>query len=165
MSNAMKVVGVITLVASFGIWGYAFSGRADRPAPDLLDDTTWPAAAETLCAEALDEIESMPGALDAADVSERSTQIQTSTDRFAEMMVDLERLPVSTTRDAQITTDWLADWRTLLQDRRRHAQAIRDDPAAPFTITDTGVNERLDKRITRFATTNSLPSCVTPTDV
>jgi hypothetical protein len=164
-TNVVKLLAVVTLVGSFGVWIYAFSGAADRDPPDLLDDASWSEAAEAICSRAVADVEQLPGAIEASDVDERSAQVRAATDRFAEMLVELELLPTSSNRDAQITTDWLADWRTLTQDRYRYADRILDDPAAPFTITDIGVGERLDRRITRMATTNLMPSCGSPTDV
>ncbi len=165
IGRLVKLLAIATLIGSFGVWVYAFSGAADRDPPDLLDHAAWSESAERICSEALTDVESMPGALDAESVDQRSEQLNRATDRFSDMVAGLEQLPTESSRDAQITTDWMADWRTLLEDRRRHAEVILDDPAAPFTITDIGVGERLDRRITRFATTNSMPSCVTPTDV
>ncbi|MDH3294829.1 MAG: hypothetical protein OER95_10980 [Acidimicrobiia bacterium] len=164
-TKALRYFAIVTLIGSFGVWIYAFSGAADRDPPDLLDDATWSSDAEAVCAAALTEVEEMPGALDADDAAERSQQVLDTTDRFDIMVDELAELEAGTVRDSQITADWLADWYVLLDDRRRYARAIVDDPTAPFTITDTGVGERLDKRITRFATTNSMLSCVTPTDV
>lgn len=164
-AKVIRIVGVSTLIASFGVWVYAFSGAADRDPPDLLDDQAWSESAETICGQALTDVAAMPGALDASGPEDRSIQLRDSTARFAEMVGALTQLETSTSRDTQITTDWLADWGVLLESRLRYADAILDDPAAPFTITDTGVSERLDKRITRFANTNRMPSCITPTDV
>ncbi len=156
---------MVTLVGSFGVWVYAFSGRADRDPPDLLNDASWSTAAEEICADALSDVDDIPSAQQAGDAGERSQQVLAATGRFETMVDQLADLPAATPRDEQITTDWLADFRVLMGDRRRYADAVADDPAAVFTITDTGVGERLDRRITRFAVTNSMPSCVTPTDV
>lgn len=165
MGRVIKTFGIATLIASFGIWVYAFSGAADRDPPDLLDDASWSISAEAICGGALADVAAMPSALDATGPDDRSAQIKNATARFDAMVDSLADLETGTARDAQITTDWLADWDVLLESRLRYAEAILDNPAAPFTITDTGVNERLDRRITRFANTNAMPSCVTPTDV
>ena len=164
-ANALKIFGIATLIASFGIWVYAFSGAADRDPPDLLGDEAWSTAAEDICAHALADVTEMPGAAQATDSADRSRQVVATTARFQTMVDDLRLLETTDSRDNQITSDWLTDWQTLLGDRLRYADKIIDDPTAPFTITDTGVAERLDKRITRFASTNSMFSCVAPTDV
>jgi hypothetical protein len=53
----------------------------------------------------------------------------------------------------------------LIQDRYDYATRIAGDPSAQFLITDTGAGERLDRRITRVADTNAMPSCAAPGDV
>ena len=165
LPKLVKIVGIATLIGSFGIWVYAFSGAADRDPPDMLDDSRWSEAAEPICAAALADVASLPNAAIAKSAEERSEQILQANDRFDLMVDDLAALPATSDRDTQITKAWLADLEVLLNDRRRYAAAILDDPAAPFTITDTGVRERLQRRITRFATTNNMPSCVAPSDV
>lgn len=164
-SRVVGMVAVALLLASFGVWVYAYSGRADRPAPDLLDDPAFAAAAEEACALALDDVAAMPGALDAADEVQRAAQIGLSTDRFDQLVAELDGLVGGSDHDVEIQRGWIADWRVILGDRRTYAQALAADPDAQFYLTDTGVAERLDKRVTRMANTNSMPSCVAPTDV
>ncbi len=165
IGRLVKILAVSTLIASFGVWAYAFSGQADRDPPDRLQDGTWSAAAEQICATAMADVAALPGADDAPDPQERSEQVLATTDRFATMVDELDELTPGTTFDRDLTAAWLEDWRLLLSDRRRYAEAVVDDPAAFFTISAVGPGIRLDKRITRFATINSMPSCSTPTDV
>lgn len=159
---------MISLVASFGIWVYAFSWQAAGdlpPPPDTLDDGDWARQAEEICQRALRQAEQMPGALDAVDEQDRATQIEDTTEVFEAMVDDLAEIPTATDLDAEMTDEWLADWRRLMTNRRAFAERLRSDPAAVFTVAGSGGGERLDKRVTRFATTNTMPSCVTPTDV
>jgi len=165
LARVVKLFAISTLVASFGVWVYAFSGQADRDPPDLLQDQSWAEAAETICGDALADVAAMPGAVDAADARGRSEQVLEATDRFRTMVDELDDLNPGTSFDRDLTAAWLDDWRLLLGDRQRYAEAVVDDPAAFFTISAVGPGIRLDKRITRFATINSMPSCVTPTDV
>ena len=160
-----RALAATAITASFAIWVYAYSGLADRPTPDLLDDPAFAAAAEPVCAAAVADVDAMPGALDALDGADRAAQVRSSTDRFAAMVDDLEALVGGTARDEQILTDWLADWRVLLDDRYRYADEVAVDGNARYYQSDLGVNERLDRRLTRLATINGMPSCSTPTDV
>ncbi len=155
----------LVIAASFGVWAYAYSGFASREAPDVLADRALVAQAEDLCATAVDDVAALPNALDAADGAERATQIRASTDRFERLVDDLEALPIGDGRDSRIYRSWLSDWRVLLEDRRDYADRISVDPDAQFYITDIGVSERLDRRVTRFANTNLMVSCAAPTDV
>lgn len=162
---AFRVVAGLIIAASFGVWVYAYSGLADREAPDLLADQQLVADAERICAAALADVAALPNALEAADGPERAQQIRVATDRFEQMVAELDRLPTFDERDGRIFKSWLSDWRVVLGDRRDYADRIEVDPAAQFLITDTGVDERLDRRLTRFANTNRMVSCAAPTDV
>jgi hypothetical protein len=164
-SLALSALAGAALAASFGVWIYAYSGTADREPPDLLSDQGFARRAERACAAALDEVADLPGALDASDEQERAEQIRASTDRFATMVDELDRLVDGDDRDVQILSAWLDDWRVVLDDRYRYADALEADPDAQFYLTDTGVGERLDRRITRLADTNAMHSCGIPTDV
>lgn len=161
----LKAAGVGLALSSFGVWGYAYSGRADRPTPDLLADQAFPAAAERICATAVADIAAMPQALDARDGAERAGQVRASTARFEQMIGELAAAVSGTPRDVAIEQAWLDDWRVMVTDRYRYADAVAEDPAAPYYMTDTGVNERLDRRITRLAATNGMRSCSYPDDV
>ncbi len=152
-------------LSTFGVWGYAYSGRADRPTPDVLADQAFPAAAERICAAAMAEIAAMPQALDAADNTDRADQVRASTTRLQQMVDELSAAVSGTPRDLAIEKAWLDDWRVAVADRYRYADAVAEDPAAPYYMTDTGVNERLDRRITRLAATNRMLSCSHPEDV
>lgn len=156
---------IALIAATFSVWIYAFSGAARRDPPDLLDQPAFAAAAEEVCAAAYAELDEMPGALDATNGPDRSRQVLASTDRLGVMVDELEALATGSERDQQIIGAWLEDWRTLLGDRYRYADAVADDPAAMYVITDTGINELLDRRITRLANTNAMPSCTAPGDL
>lgn len=161
---AKALVGVV-VVGSFGIWVYAFSGAARRDAPDLLGYREFPLTAESVCAAALADIDAMPGALEAVDGPDRGRQIRATTARFETMLDELDPIVGGTERDLEISRGWLADWRVLIQDRYRYADAISDDVNSQFLVTNTGVGERLDRRITRLANTNAMTSCAAPGDV
>lgn len=165
LTIALRVVAGIVIAASFGVWVYAYSGYADRETPDLLADRTLAATSESICAAAVDDVTAMPNALDAADGPERAQQIRATTARYGVMIDDLEQLDRTTERDNTIFSAWLSDWRVILGDRLTYADAIAADPDAQFYVSDIGVSERLDKRLTRFANTNLMTSCAAPTDV
>ncbi len=165
ISLVLKGLGALVVIASFGVWVYAYSGQADRPPPDLLVDTELATRAEAICLAAVTDVDAMPSATEAADGPERGDQIRLSTGRFESMITELERLRVDDPQDRIIMTGWLGDWRTLLDDRLRYADAISEDPDAVFLQTNVAPGERLDRRLTRVADTNRMSSCATPTDV
>ncbi len=158
------LVGGIAVLASFGVWAYAYSGQANRRTPDLLDESAYAIAAGPICDAAMSEFEDLPGALDAADNVERAAQIRVTNDLFTNMISDLEAATTGTPRDHQIIGDWLEDWRTYVGHRADYADRFELDENARFYISSVG-NERLEKRIPRFADTNKIYSCGTPTDI
>lgn len=161
----MRLVAGVAIAASFAIWVYAFSGAARRDPPDLLEDPQFAVRAEQICTAALADIDGMPGALDAIDGPDRGNQIRNTTVRFETMLDELDRLVSGSDRDIEIAGGWLADWRVLIQDRYNYADAITVDDQAQYLVTDVGVAERMDRRLTRVANTNAMPSCAAPGDV
>jgi hypothetical protein len=160
-----RVAAGLIVAASFGVWVYAYSGYADRDAPDIVAERALIEQAEPVCAAAVADVAALPNAIEAADEVERAAQIRVATSRFDTMVEELARFDFVDERDDRIFGAWLDDWRVILNDRRSYADRLELDPNEVFLITDTGVTERLDKRITRFANTNLITSCAAPTDV
>jgi hypothetical protein len=160
-----RVLVGIVVVTSFALWAYAFSGLARRDAPDTLNDPSFAAAAEPICAAAIADIDALPAAMTfEGDPLGRADNLDQATDRLEAMVRSLEPLTTGTDRDRQIIDAWLSDWDTYLGDRRGFAEAIRVDPDEPFQLTG-----RQGKAITapmnRMATVNDMPSCAPPGDV
>lgn len=150
------------ILLSFAPWVYRWSGFADRPFPDTLDNPAFAVSAEPVCASG---VANLPNALSAKSGSARATQIREGTAQLQEMVDELAELVTGTERDQRITNGWLADWQTYVEDRLRYADRIEADENAVFYVTQLDGQERLEKRITRFATTNRMESCATPGDV
>ncbi len=165
LGNLGRGAAILVVAGSFLVWIYAFSGAARRDPPDLLADESFGLQAERACAGAWSDIDAMPGALDAVDGPDRGRQIVASTQRLELMLDELDLLVGGDARDVEIASGWLADWRVLIEDRYRYAEAIAADDQAQFLVTDVGVAERLDRRITRVANTNRMPACGAPQDV
>jgi hypothetical protein len=157
-------LGGVAVLGSFGVWGYAYSGQADRRTPDLLDEPAFALAAGPICDATQEEFESMPRALDAADNIERAGQIRAPNELFTVMINDLEAASTGTPRDHQIIGDWLEDWRTYVGHRADYADRFELDETERFYVSSVG-GERLEKRIPRFADTNEIYSCGPPNDI
>lgn len=157
----------IVVIGSFGVWGYRYSGYADRPPPDLLEDPSFGTYAEGVCSQAMLEVDAVPNALVATDEVDRAGQIRQATDFLSVMVTSLEAAPATerTPRDEEIISGWLHDWRTYVNDRYAYADALEQDPMARFLLSADDLTERPDRRITRLADTNGMPSCGTPGDV
>ncbi len=162
-----KVVMVAILVASFGLWVYAYSGFADRRAPDTFDDASFAADAEIICAEAKIRYDELPNSLRAVDHHARAEQIREANVVLDDMLILLEReasTMTGTERDRGIASLWLNRWRILLSDRADYAERLDQDPAALFFISEEA-GFRAEKSIDYVANTNDMPSCTLPTDV
>jgi hypothetical protein len=160
----------ILVAASFSVWVYGFSGLAARTAPDTLGNESFMVLADPACESANDAVALLPNALDAENHVERAQQVRTNTALYADLVDDLEQIlddPAVTLneRDRGITLEWLADWRQFLADRIDFADRLEDDPQAVFYVAASSGGERLERRITRFANTNDLVNCITPSDV
>lgn len=155
---------------SFAVWGYGFSGQASRTAPDTLGNPSYLAVAEPACAAANDRVAVMPNALDAEDNVDRAQQVRANTAVYSDLVTELEGLLDDPSvnlneRDNGITLEWLQDWRQFLSDRLDYADRLEVDELAVFYVAASSGGERLERRITRFALTNELTSCVSPSDV
>jgi len=165
VSTLLKWLGIAIIGTTFAIWVYAFSGQARRPIPDLLDDDSFAVEAEPRCAMAREQVDKVPIAPLAKDGTERSEHVTQATDILEAMVDDLKPMVTGTERDQEMLNGWLSDWDVLIHDRRRYAAAVAKDPTSAFLITDTNIGEPLERRITRFAVENSMPSCENPGDV
>ncbi len=159
-----KVAMSVTLVASFGVWGYAFSGLADRVAPDTFDNPDYASALDSVCEDSMATFDSLPNAEAAEDNVERAQQISDRNAVLTTMIDQLEAVPSTTDRDANLAGEWIVDWRTYVSERQDYADRFSNDATAIAYFSAVG-GERIEKRITRLARTNLMFSCETPTDV
>lgn len=171
--RGLRRLGVLAVVASFvGIWGYVmyltfFEGRAEPR--DRLDDTTFTAAAEEVCAESVAFFAGLPFANEVASPEERADLLDEASDELEDMVTRLEGLEPPEDADEAVAVErWLADYRTFIQDRREYADAQRDPSNErydqPFSVTDRG-GFQIDVLLDDFARVNYMESCETPDDV
>jgi hypothetical protein len=81
------------------------------------------------------------------------------------MVDDLEAEAASLDgRDADITSQWLTDWRTYLDDRRDYEADLADGSTEPFEVTPRG-NRQITVTMDNFATVNDMEGCATPLDI
>jgi hypothetical protein len=172
----------VAVIGSFGVWAYGLSGAARQPPPDELDSTR--GLIEAIEAdETYIEFEGLPAYSDRAEAicdattqqlgdasrvetaAERATQLRESNRSLVDMVSQLRALPTATERDDSLRSLWLDDWDVLIADRERYADALEADPTAKFNVSQVADNERLERRITRFARTNLMLGCAAPSDV
>ena len=155
---------VAIMMAMAGMWAYAF--LAPQDVPGRMDSTAFPDAAEPRCAETLTTLAALPRSFDVADATERADLVDTATDELTSMVDDLEALVPETEPEQQMVTEWLADWRAYLTNRRDYAERLRTDEDARFYVDQSdrdGV--QITNALDRFATVNAMASCAVPDDV
>lgn len=164
MHPLTKAALTVTLIASFGVWGYAYSGQADRTFPDTLDDAGYAAEIESVCDSEMQRFDALPNAEVADDNVERAEQITDRNQVLIEMIDNIAMVEATTERDGRLTAEWMSDWRTYVAERQDYADRFAQDPTAVAYFSAVG-GERIEKRISRLATTNLMFSCETPSDV
>jgi len=143
--------------ASFWFWALFL---IDKTAVNKFEDRAWAANAEEICAPVKQAVRRLD--LEATeDLDGRAALVTRSTDMFAAMLDDLESPLPNDPKGQAIVPDWIADWRTLLDDRYTYAERLRAGDNVPFTETPVqGVP--ITERIETFAGDNEMDSCAPP---
>ncbi len=157
-----RVLAVLATLAMVGLWIYILWGAPRRDAPDKLADGSFSGAAEPVCAAARDDLAQVPGVASIDEASERADLLDRSTDHLDDMVDDLST-DVPGGEDGEMVSEWLGDWPTYNGDRRRWADALRDDPTARFLVTEKA-GQQITDALDAFAETNDMESCTTPLD-
>ncbi len=154
----------VIVVGSFGLWGYALSGLAERTPPDTLTAPSFATAAEPRCAAARAAIDELPLAMTARSAVERAGTLDEATDIVAALVTELRTIPVDGAVDQALVEAWLGVWDRYVADRRRYADALRSDASARFTLTARN-GKNYTRTMDAMADVNNMPSCRTPGDV
>jgi hypothetical protein len=154
-----KVLFPIGAVLFVGFWTWALF-FASKTAVNKIDDTAWTERAEEICAPIKAELRSME-LLANPSLAIRSDLVTESTDLLAAMLDDIEAVEPVDPKGQAIVTDWIADWRILIQDRYNYSDRLRDGQDVPFTesaVRSVPITERIET----FAGDNAMPSCAPP---
>ncbi|QGG95212.1 hypothetical protein [Actinomarinicola tropica] len=154
-------------ITAFWAWilVYQLQNRGEEDMPDRLDDLSWTAEADRVCAATTERVAELPPAHTSPTADARADVIEEATAEIELMLQELEGLaPADGSRDADITADWIADYRIFLQDRLRFADSLREDPGAQFLVTEK-YGSHITKPIDRFARVNEMEACMSPGDV
>jgi hypothetical protein len=161
-----RVLIVIAVIGMVSMWGYVLYlafGPGRQPSPDELDDPGFAIAAEARCSEALDAVARLPAASESPSATERAAVIDEANAELAAMLDDLDAI-VPRGDDGEIVLEWLADWRTYLDDRERFADALRVDPGSRMLVSAKD-GQHITEHLDQFAADNRMRSCATPLDV
>ena len=159
-SSLLKIAAVAGII---GLWAYAFF-FAPSGNPDRVENEVWLEKAETICSQALNEIDLLPLAKEAKTPADRAELIAQGTRVLEKMKASLAGLPLNSEKDNFNTDSWLSDWDTYLGDRRNHVKRLTElgDIEPLLTATDSG--KSVLERMNGFARVNDLDSCLDPGD-
>ena len=159
-SLLLKVAAVAGIT---GLWAYAFF-FAPSGNPDRVENEVWLEKAETICSQALNEIDLLPLAKEAKTPADRAELIAQGTRVLEKMKASLAGLALNSEKDNFNTDSWLSDWDTYLGDRRNHVKRLTElgDIEPLLTATDSG--KSVLERMNGFARENDLDSCLDPGD-
>lgn len=171
--RTINVVVIGLIIASFiGMWGYVMylsfvEGRVEPR--DRLTDTTFPIAAEAVCAGPVAAIAALPMANEVQSPEQRADLLDHATVELVAMVAELRRIPLpSVDGETGAVSAWLDDWDQYNLDRSEYAAAQRD-PSNPRYDKAISVTDRagfhIDTNIDDFAHVNYMDSCETPDDV
>ena len=161
-----RVVVTVVVVAMVAMWGYVLYlafGPGRQPPPDRLDDPAFAVAAQARCDAALDVVATLPAATESATPDDRADVVEAANEIFTAMLDDLAELAPDG-EDGELVEEWLADWRTYVQDRAEYADAIRADPEAQLLVSAKD-REQITEYLDAFAADNRMIACATPIDV
>ena len=162
-------IGIVTAVLlTSAMWLYAFV-FASREAVNKIGDSGWQHRAESLCAAALLKRleladyrlieDSGPDAL-----RQRADIVDKATDTLEEMVTSIASIPPTDAKGLALVPQWLADYKTYVQDRRDYADVLRSGVNEPFSETMVD-GLPLSEKISTFAADNRAPSCKAPIDL
>lgn len=158
-------VSFIALVISLtALWIYAFFG--DPGVPGRLENPTFPAAAEPVCAAAHAQIRLLPLPNQTPDPGDRADVVDRASDELDAMLAQLQAMVPQNVPETEPETRWIEDWQVYVNDRRAYTEKLRVDPMTRFAVTQSDRDRRqVTSALDRFATINDMPSCVVPDDV
>jgi hypothetical protein len=144
------------------MWIYVFwfdlSGRG-QPL-DRVSDRQWSAAAEAVCAPVRAKVFELPQASSTRTPQERAVVFAQATELLATMVTRLQALPFNgKAAEREVVDRWLADWRTLLQDRQEYIAQLRTGYDGEFGVTAGEGGAPIDGRMDTFADVNHMKSC------
>lgn len=171
MKRLLARAGIaIFVVVMVVFWTWALF-IADPEPVNRIGDRDWAANAETRCAEASAEIDTLanftelePG--DAGQIRQRADIIERANAIIESMLDDLSSTSPSDAKGQAVIPAWLDDYRTYLNDRVEYVALLRrTGENQPFseTITDQGIP--ISELLETFAGDNHMPSCAPKRDL
>jgi len=161
-----RILGATALGAMALFWAWIFAlGGSSVEHNDQMDDTTFAAAADPICARAQADIDEIPTGSSAETFDERADLIDEASDRLVLMIDELAAVPRPLdAEESRIVGEWLIDYDRFVGDRRAYADRLRGGDDGPITLS-AREGRRITNYIVTFAEVNNMFACVPPGDV
>ena len=156
-AKGLLILAGLALFVSFWTWALFF---ASKEAVNKIEDRDWAARAEAICAPVKAELRALERQA-SPDLGVRADLVDQSTDILARMIDSIDAIPPTDPKGRAIVPAWIADYRTLLQDRYDYADQLRRGVDGPFTeAARNGVP--ITEPLETFAGDNEMKSCSPP---
>ena len=105
----LKIAAVAGII---GLWAYAFF-FAPSGNPDRVENEAWLEKADTICSQALDEMDLLPLAKESKTPADRAELIAQGTQVLEKMKASLAGLPLNSEKDNFNTDSWSVSYTHL----------------------------------------------------
>ena len=164
-ARTASVLALLSVLVIAFLWGWALFFPPSNTAPGILEDRSFPDAAEQICSNTAAELSQLPKAFQTTNPTERAVVVTESDVILSAMLDRLDALPrPADAGDAVNIDEWIADWRTYVGDRETYARALTTDPQARFYVTEKE-RRQVSEPVDFFARFNKMYNCVTPDDI
>lgn len=155
----LRLLFLVGAAAFVAFWFWALF-LIDKTAVNKIEDRQWAERAEEICAPVKQSVRRLDLER-TTDLGGRADLVVESTDMLAAMLDDVEAVEPSDPKGQAIVPDWIADYRSLLDNRYDYADQLRSGQDGPFT-EDPVDGVPITERIETFAGDNEMPSCAPP---
>ena len=151
------------------MWVYAF-GFASRESVNKIKDTAWQARSQAICLEAqnyrfsLEDLSKMdPTDVDA--LKKKADIVDKATDSLEQAINKIAEQNPNDEKGKAIVPDWIADYRTYIQNRRQFSNELRTATRRPYFSETEVEGVPISERIGKFARENDMKACQPPVDL
>ena len=164
---ARIVIGT-SIAGLVAMWIYAF-GFASKESVNKIDDQTWTLRAEAICKQAMDQRLKLADLRQISDagvnaLSDRADLVDKATDTLEDAIAEISKVAPSDAKGKAIVPLWIADYKTLIKDRRDYATLLRTGVNEPFSES-MFEGLPISEKISTFAADNRMTSCKVPMDL
>jgi len=150
------------------MWIYAF-GFASKESVNKIGDQKWTARAEEICKKAEEQRLALVDLRQISDagvnaLTERAAIIDEATDTLDNAVKEISAISPIDEKGKAIVPLWIADYKTLIQDRRDYANQLRNGVNASFSES-MFEGLPISEKISTFAADNRMTSCKVPIDL